>query len=230
MSQKRPIFADDEFEKICFKSCSKDRGYDVAIHGAAKYVSFYGKCINADTLADIIKTLTDYDGESNVRLLSCNTGKGEKCFVQSLDNKLGVSVEAPDDIIWARADGTFTIGPTKYKNTGQMITLDQKGRECMKEISNVREFSGEESFPTVKTLVSKKEIPEKGKILQFLKSFNSDCAAGMVLVDEITGENVDSGISVYEDGQYYWDTRHIYHFEKYNLKLNDDFIAHVLGK
>lgn len=100
----------------------------------------------------------------------------------------------------------------------------------MKEISNVKEFSAEDTFESVKELISENSIDGKDKILQYLKSFEPDCAAGMTLVDEITG--ADTGISVngYEDGRYYWDTRHIYHFEKYNLKLNDDFVEYVLSK
>lgn len=123
ISQKSPIFADDDFGKYISRIAPKNGFYDVAIHGATKFVSFYGERINADTLADIINSRHDYDGKSSIRLLSCNTGKGEKCFAQNLANKLGVAVEAPSDIIWARSDGTYTIGQTKYKNTGSMITF-----------------------------------------------------------------------------------------------------------
>lgn len=100
----------------------------------------------------------------------------------------------------------------------------------MREISNVKEFSGDKNYASVKEMISNTEVPEKNKILQYLKSFKSDCAAGMTLVDEITGSDVDSGVNAYEDGIYYWDTRHIYHFENYNLKLNDDFVDYVLSK
>lgn len=100
----------------------------------------------------------------------------------------------------------------------------------MKEISNAKEFSGDKSFASIKKLISDTEVPEKSRILRYLKSFKPDCAAGMTLVDEITGADVDSGVNGFEDGVYYWDTRHIYHFEKYNLKLNDDFVEYVLNK
>ena len=52
----------------------------------------------------------------------------------------------------------------------------------------------------------------------------------MCLTDEITGKDVNLSVEGYEDDAYYWDTRYIYHFEKYNLKLNDDFISHVLAR
>lgn len=98
----------------------------------------------------------------------------------------------------------------------------------MKEISKVKEFSGDNSYSSIKELIGK-YIPEKDKILKYLKSFSPDCAAGMCLVDEITGEEVGIGVEGYEDGVYYWDTREIYHFEKYNMELQNDFLEYVLS-
>ena len=100
----------------------------------------------------------------------------------------------------------------------------------MKEICNVSEFTGDANYPVIKSLISDVSIPEKAIISKYLKSFTPDCASGMSLTDEITGEDLNSGVSGYEDGMYYWDTRHIYQFEKYNLKLNDDFIKFVLSR
>ena len=98
----------------------------------------------------------------------------------------------------------------------------------MKEISKVKEFSGDNTHRTIKELVGK-EVTEKEKILRYLKSFDPDCAAGMVLVDEITREEVGNGVEGYDDGVYYWDTREIYHFEKYNMELQKDFIDYVMN-
>lgn len=123
ISQKRPIFSDDTFGSFASRIPAKPGYYDVALHGAPKTANFFGERISADTLAEIIKSRPDYDGRSSIRLLSCSTGQGENCFAQRLSSKLGVPVEAPDDIIWARSDGTFTIGKSKYKNTGHMITF-----------------------------------------------------------------------------------------------------------
>lgn len=100
----------------------------------------------------------------------------------------------------------------------------------MKEISNVKEFSGEEKFKSVKNMISENEAAGKKEILQYLKSFEPDCSAGMILVDELTGKEVGSEVNGYEDGQFYWDSRHIYHFEKYNLELNKEFIEKVLNR
>ncbi len=100
----------------------------------------------------------------------------------------------------------------------------------MKEISNVREFTGDETAKPIKELIQNTAIDGKEKIVAYLKSFKPDCAAGMSLTDEISGEIIKAGVNGYEDGLYYWDTRYIYHFEKYNLKLNDDFVCYVLER
>lgn len=51
----------------------------------------------------------------------------------------------------------------------------------------------------------------------------------MIARDAITGERI--GVpAVYRDGDYSWRTETIYYFEKYNLALPDDFVAHVLSK
>ncbi len=55
----------------------------------------------------------------------------------------------------------------------------------MKEISDVREFSGDESFLPIKALIKDNEIPEKEAVLRYIKSFEADCGAGMSLIDEI---------------------------------------------
>ena len=40
--------------------------------------------------------------------------------LEGRQTELGVIVDAPNDIIWARSDKTYTIGPTRYRNTGEM--------------------------------------------------------------------------------------------------------------
>lgn len=100
----------------------------------------------------------------------------------------------------------------------------------MREISRIREFSGEKSDKSIHEMISEKAIPQKDEILQYLKSFQPDCSAGMLLQDEITGELLKFGVNGFEDGNYYWDSREIYHFEKYNMQLEKEFVEYVLQK
>lgn len=71
----------------------------------------------------------------------------------------------------------------------------------------------------------------KSLILKYLKKdkFISSCTTEKVF-DFIKKEETNIPMVSYHDDQYYWDDRHIYYFEKYNLKLNDDFVQHVLSQ
>ena len=37
-------------------------------------------------------------------------------------------------------------------------------------------------------------------------------------------------VRLYTDGEYSWTSEEIYHFEKYNLELNEDFVKKVIEK
>lgn len=124
---RNPVFTDDAFGKLAIKIPKKSGYYDVIMHGAPKTVEFFGERTDAKTIAEILKKRKDYNGEP-IRLLSCSTGKSDDCFAQRLANELNVIVEAPNDIIWARSDKTYTIGPNKYKNTGKMVKFYPKKR------------------------------------------------------------------------------------------------------
>lgn len=63
VAQENRVFATDKFGKFVKNVLPKDGYYDVALHGAPKFVSFYGEKIGANTLAEIIKGRSDYDGK-----------------------------------------------------------------------------------------------------------------------------------------------------------------------
>ncbi len=75
------------------------------------------------------------------------------------------------------------------------------------------------------------ENADKNIILDFLTSFFPNFATTACVYDNVTKtdvkERIDNG---YFDGEYYWDETDIYHFEKYNMPLSDDFIKYVLSK
>ena len=71
------------------------------------------------------------------------------------------------------------------------------------------------------------ENDTKKKILNYLKKWEPCSACGHV-EDCKTGEILDTLEDLgYTDGEYSWSTQGIYHFEKYNLRLNEDFIQYV---
>lgn len=76
---------------------------------------------------------------------------------------------------------------------------------------------------------SKLESDTKTKILSYLKSFDEPSAYSSAYVtDVVTNEKFDKSDNAYTDGIYTWYDSWIYHFEKYDMKLNDDFIQYVL--
>lgn len=91
---------------------------------------------------------------------------------------------------------------------------------------NLDDISKEE----LEAITSNKEIPEKHKVLEYLKSFGKTAYTTARVVDLFTGEEQTFIDDARSDGVYTWYDSEIYHFEKYNLKLNDDFIEHVLNR
>ena len=62
---------------------------------------------------------SDYNGEP-IRLLCCETGKGDNCFAEQLSKLLGVNVEAPTETIFALESGGYEIGTKKGLKNGEM--------------------------------------------------------------------------------------------------------------
>lgn len=73
-------------------------------------------------------------------------------------------------------------------------------------------------------------LPQKAKILAYFKNHTSNAAhASSTIIDLVTNQDTRLPKVAYNDGKYSWSSTLVYHFEKYNLKLDDDFIQHVLN-
>lgn len=125
IKEKEPIFSvDTEINKFPSnaKKILKDKDYYYIItHGNETAVDFFGKNIDAYTLANIIRNREDYTAGKKIRLISCNTGNTDNtgdCFAQLLANELGVVVEAPNKTIYVNEDGSYFIGRS---NDGIMV-------------------------------------------------------------------------------------------------------------
>jgi len=113
----RPIFAEDTSDNKFATNVSmvkpENGKYDIALHGSDKSAEFFGKPIDAYTLAKIIKSRKDYKVGTPVRLLSCdtgNTGETGNCFAQLLANELHTTVYAPTDVLVVYPNGDFSVG------------------------------------------------------------------------------------------------------------------------
>lgn len=83
----------------------------------------------------------------------------------------------------------------------------------------------------ISRLVSDQEIQKKSAVLRYLSDAKKVVAAAPgILRDLLNGERVQGEWFLMQDDHYAWDTRIVYYFDKYNLKLPDDFIQYVLGE
>ncbi len=79
--------------------------------------------------------------------------------------------------------------------------------------------------------VSKEPIKEKKILLKYLKGFKPTWATSGFVQDRVTNKQVKNHYNVgYEYDGFTWNEELIYHFEKYNMPLNEDFIKYVLSK
>ena len=71
---------------------------------------------------------------------------------------------------------------------------------------------------------------EKSLLLHYLKKEGVLFEAGGYVTDVVTEMATQIPDGGYRDDQYEWSTQDIYHIEKYNASVKEDFIAHVKRK
>ena len=99
----------------------------------------------------------------------------------------------------------------------------------MRFISNYEEFGAKNGI-SVKEHISEECIHEKDMILSYLKKGRYDGVACGSIFDYIRGESKLKTIKLFTDGIYDWTDEEIYHFEKYNMELDPEFIKYVKEK
>lgn len=102
----------------------------------------------------------------------------------------------------------------------------------MKQPVKYREFEKENgNLPSLKDNISNSPIEEKQKILSYLKNKNYIKAVSPgTNFDIFTNDRIMGDYLLYSDGEYVWDFRIVYYFEKYNLNIGPGFIKHILSK
>lgn len=71
---------------------------------------------------------------------------------------------------------------------------------------------------------------EKKMILDHLRAYPEVTAVAGRVYDCVLRENVLIEDCCYTDGTYIWDEQNIYHIEKYNAAVSDEFLEYVLKK
>lgn len=97
----------------------------------------------------------------------------------------------------------------------------------MKFITNYKELNGDTS-ETILDHIAKTPIDSKEKVLDYLKNGKHRGVRCSGVYDYVEDAPQFDTIHLFTDGEYFWDSEEIYHFEKYNMELDQGFIKKVL--
>ena len=97
-------------------------------------------------------------------------------------------------------------------------------------IGKFREVYHDNTLPSITELISDTPIQNKNDVLKYLRKGKITSCSPARPHDVITNEAINIPLNCMTDGIYAWRSDVIYYFEKYNLKLDDDFIDYVLNK
>ncbi len=96
-------------------SIEEEPGFeDIKAHGSSTGIQIgsgaSAKLLSASEFAKYLTDSTSYSG-GDIRLASCQTGKGDNSFAQQLSKILHVKVKAPDDdVYYMPEDGVLFVG------------------------------------------------------------------------------------------------------------------------
>lgn len=94
----------------------------------------------------------------------------------------------------------------------------------MKFITNYKELGGDNDNSLLNH-ISDKSMENKEKILKYLTNGTYDGVRCASIYDYVKDEPLlGETIKLFTDGEWYWDSAEIYHFEKYNIELNKEFL------
>lgn len=96
-------------------------------------------------------------------------------------------------------------------------------------IGRCKELYYDDTLPSIAELVSDTPIQNKNDVLRYLRKGKITSCSPALVRDIFTNEVINIPLNCMTDGVYAWRSDIIYYFEKYNLKLDDGFMNHVLG-
>lgn len=94
-------------------------------------------------------------------------------------------------------------------------------------LKRITAFSHKTTIEEFEKNIISSPIENKEKILAYLRKFDDFAFTSQPVYDIYTGEKVGEADNAVTDGVYTWYHGDIYHFEKYNLKLSDDFLEYL---
>lgn len=100
----------------------------------------------------------------------------------------------------------------------------------MINLARYDEFGKNMGLPSIVELFSDVPYPNKGKIVDYLKSGKVSLIGVAPITDVVTGEKIAKELEIMEDGKYSWNNALIYYVERYNVRLPKEFEDYVLSK
>ena len=95
-------------------------------------------------------------------------------------------------------------------------------------LGHYKEIYNNNDYPSIKDDINK-PTEYTNKIINYMKKCKVSSDSPAIVTDIFTGEPINATLSCMNDGKYAWRSDLIYYIEKYNLKLPDDFIIHVIN-
>ena len=105
--------------------------------------------------------------------------------------------------------------------------LNRKRVNKMKQVCDVKKLLSDKNY--IREIMSETPLKDKNKILNHLRKGTITAAAAGRARDVISGEIIDGELTYLTDGVYEWRSDIPYYVDKYNVRLNDDFIHYVMS-
>ena len=99
----------------------------------------------------------------------------------------------------------------------------------MKIIGQFDEFGPGMGYPSIHGYLHGIPHPHKEQILMHLRNGQVHMVTATRIVDIISGEQTNIELYFMNDGFYSWSSRILYYVDKYNLRLPDDFVDHIMA-
>ena len=96
-------------------------------------------------------------------------------------------------------------------------------------LGKFNEFAPNMGFPSINDYLMDKPYDSKEKIIDYMLNGSVHMVTASKPIDIFTGNVINYDLVFMDDGEYSWTSKLIYYVDKYNLKLPEDFINHIMN-
>ncbi len=99
----------------------------------------------------------------------------------------------------------------------------------MKVIFELKELQNKENLPSIHQMINF-PIAEKDLVIDYMKNAMILAAAPAIVKDVFDPNIRIPELLLMGDGKYQWRSDIVYYIDKYNLKIPDEFLKHILSQ